>query len=247
MQLQILSDLHFEFHADAGQSFVASLDPRGVDVLVLAGDIAVGNGIGAALDRLCARYADAVVVYVHGNHELYGTTRESVVAITHAAAGRNSNLRWLDKTTVEIGGHRFLGAPLWFPRPAADALHLKVMMSDFRQIRDFESWVYAENERALAFLEQELRRGDIVVTHYLPAEASIAPRWKGDPLNAFFVCDVEPLIRERGPALWIHGHTHDSVDVILGDTRILANPFGYVRHETNPAFQERALVRIERG
>jgi predicted phosphodiesterase len=52
MHIQLLSDLHFEFHADHGQSFVESLDPRGVDVLVLAGDIAVGDGIADAPDAL---------------------------------------------------------------------------------------------------------------------------------------------------------------------------------------------------
>ena len=245
MRIQVLSDLHFEFHADAGASFVASLDARGVDVLVLAGDIAVGKGIGPALDLVCARYADASVVYVHGNHEHYGSHRKDVVTITGAACTRNANLHWLDGDVVDIDGVRILGAPLWFRRPTGDTQYLKVAMSDFTQIRDFESWVYAENERAIAFFERELRRGDIVVTHYLPAEASIAPRWKGDLLNPFFVCDVEPLIRERAPALWIHGHTHDSVDVTVGTTRILANPFGYVRHETNRDFQERAIVEVE--
>ena len=45
MRLQLLSDLHFEFHRDGGRSFVDSLDPGGIDVLVLAGDIAVGERI----------------------------------------------------------------------------------------------------------------------------------------------------------------------------------------------------------
>ena len=241
-RIQLLSDLHFEFHADDGAAFVASLDPRGIDVLVLAGDIAVGERIGAALDRICERYAGAVVVYVHGNHEFYGATRAAVVAITRAACARNPNLRWLDGDILNIDEMRVLGAPLWFRRPTADRDSLKLAMNDFGQIRDFERWVYAENERALAFFARELRRGDVVVTHYLPAEASVAPRWKGDALNAFFVCDVEPLIREREPALWIHGHTHDSVDVVVGSTRIVANPFGYVRHELNRAFEDQAVI-----
>ncbi len=244
-RIQLLSDLHFEFHADEGAAFVVSLDPRGIDVLVLAGDIAVGEGIGAALDRICQHYAGAVVVYVHGNHEFYGTTRERVVATTRAACVRNPNLRWLDGDVLDIDGMRILGAPLWFRRPTADADSLKLAMNDFRQVRDFERWVYTENERAIAFLARELRRGDVVVTHYLPAEASVAPRWKGDALNVFFVCDLEPLIREREPALWIHGHTHDSVDATVGATRIVANPFGYVRHELNRAFDDRAIVEVD--
>ena len=37
--------------------------------------------------------------------------------------------------------------------------------------------------------------------------------------------ESDPL--ERQPALWIHGHMHDPVDVVLGQTRVLCNPAGY--------------------
>ena len=39
MKLQIMSDLHLEMHADGGAELIRELDPTGVDVLVLAGDI----------------------------------------------------------------------------------------------------------------------------------------------------------------------------------------------------------------
>lgn len=243
MRVQVVSDLHFEFHRDAGASFVASLAPRGVDVLIVAGDLAVGEGIGPALALLCERYATAKVVYVHGNHEFYGSTREAVLALTRAACARHPNLVWLDGDVVHLEGVRFVGAPLWFGHPGP-AEPLKFAMSDFRVIRDFESWVYAENARALAFFERELRTGDVAITHYLPAQASVADEWAGSPLNAFFVCDVETLLRERRPRLWVHGHTHSSVDVVVGATRIVANPFGYAGKEENPEFRFGALVEL---
>jgi Icc-related predicted phosphoesterase len=244
MRIRVLSDLHFEFHRDAGASFVESLDPTGVDVLVVAGDLAVDDGIGPALDLLCARFVERAVVYVHGNHELYGTGRDEVLAITREAARRNGNLRWLDGDTVELGGRRFLGAPMWFPKPDAEGERAKYGLNDFRRIRDFESWVYAENARAIALFEKEMREGDIVVTHHLPSRASVAPQWVGSSLNPFFVCDVEPLIRARKPALWIHGHTHHSVDVRVGATRIVCNPFGYVRIEQNAGFDEAMTIEL---
>ncbi|MBX3227676.1 MAG: metallophosphoesterase family protein [Labilithrix sp.] len=244
MKVQYVSDVHIEFHADEGESFVESLEPDGIDVLVLAGDVAVGRGIGPALDRFCRRYADARVLYVHGNHEFYGTTREDVVAITREACARNPNLAWLDGDVVTIGGVRFLGAPMWFKKPAG-VRRLAAAMNDFSQIERFDTWVYEENARALAFFDRELARGDFVVTHYLPAEVSVAPRWKGSALNPFFLCDVEALIRAREPACWVHGHTHDTVDAVVGATRVLANPFGYVRFELNPRFVDRAVVEID--
>ena len=241
MRIQVISDVHFEFHADAGASFVGSLDPRGVDVLVVAGDLAVGEGIGPALDFLCERFAKSVVVYVHGNHEFYRSPREKVVALTRAACGRHRNLRWLDAMLVEIQGVRFLGAPLWFAR--ADAAP-KMEMNDFHQIPKFESWVYTQNARAVEFLDHEMREGDVVVTHHLPAPACVAPAYAGSPLNAFFLCDLEALMIAKRPALWIHGHTHSSVDVMVGATRIVCNPFGYAGYHPNPAFQDGTYLEV---
>jgi predicted phosphodiesterase len=243
MRLQLLSDLHFEFHADGGREFVAALDPTGVDVLVLAGDIATLSGLGQALHAFCERYADARVVYVHGNHEFYGTDRGAVLDASARASQANPNLAWLDGSGVEVQGHQILGAPLWFREDAA-AKPYRRMMNDFSQIREFESWVYAENARAQGFLERELQAGDIVVTHHLPSARSIAPEFEGGPLNAFFLCDLEPLIVERKPALWLHGHTHASTDYQVGATRVVCNPFGYAGHELNPAFVDKLVIEV---
>lgn len=243
MRVQYLSDLHFEFHADAGEGFVASLDPTDIDVLVVAGDLTDAAGLDRALDLICRRYRRALIVYVHGNHEFYGSGREEVLAITRRACLRNANLVWLDCDVAEIAGVRFVGAPMWFRTPGA-AEPLKRAMNDFRLIRDFEAWVYEENARTLAFLEREVRRSDVVVTHYLPAPVSVAPAYAGSPMNAFFLCDVEPLLVARRPALWIHGHTHDSVDAQVGDTRIVCNPLGYAGREENASFRNDAIVAL---
>lgn len=241
MRLQLLSDLHFEFHRDSGRSFVDSLAPAGVDVLVLAGDIAVGSGIAAALRLFCERYDEATVLYVHGNHEFYQAERAEVLAWTQQAEREHANLVWLDNTSAEVMGRRFMGAPLWFPN-APFGSRLKRAMSDFTEIRDFETWVYAENERAVAMLQAELCEDDIVITHHLPSQRSVSSRFRGHPLNPFFVCDLEALIAERQPRVWLHGHTHDSVRYDIGQTTVLCNPFGYAGYELNAAFSDHLIV-----
>ena len=40
MKIQLLSDLHIEFHQDRGAAWIDTLDSTDVDVLILAGDIA---------------------------------------------------------------------------------------------------------------------------------------------------------------------------------------------------------------
>jgi len=178
MRLQLLSDLHFEFHRDGGRAFVDSLNPTGIDVLVLAGDVADAEGLQPALALLCGRFRDASVVYVHGNHEFYVSDRNSVLDITKRAQAEKPNLVWLDSSGAQLHGFNFLGAPLWFPYSTVDE-RLKHAMNDFSAIKDFESWVYEENARAVAFFEQQLRPGDIVVTHHLPSQRCVAPPVRG--------------------------------------------------------------------
>lgn len=235
MRIQLLSDLHFEFHRDGGRSFVESLDASRTDVLVLAGDIAVAEGIGEALALFSAHYSRAQIVYVHGNHEFYGSDRATVLAHTRSLVAVLPNVHFLDGESVEIAGQRILGAPLWFPH-SAQCDFLQGALNDFSMIRDYSTWVYEENARAVRFLEQELRPGDIVVTHHLPARAAISPQYEDSPLNVFFLSDQEALIRARQPSYWFHGHTHDSVRVRVGNTLILCNPFGYAPRDLNPEF-----------
>ena len=244
MRVQLLSDLHFEFHADEGALFVDSMQPEGVDVLVLAGDIAVAGGIEAALSKFCARYASGTVIYVHGNHEFYGSDRGRVAEETRSAARQHANLVWLDCDSVVVHGRRFLGTPLWFRRDDEAAVFRRAM-ADFSRIHGFESWVYRENARALDFLNGELRRGDIVITHHLPARASIAPQFEGNALNSFFVCDVEAdLLQPRGAVFWMHGHTHCSLRYRSGDTTVVCNPFGYVPADLNPEFDDALVLEL---
>ena len=74
MNVQLLSDLHIEFHQDRGAAWIDALDPSGIDVLILAGDIAeVRDGLlGDVLQLFTDRYPQ--VVFVPGNHEYYGSS-----------------------------------------------------------------------------------------------------------------------------------------------------------------------------
>jgi len=242
MKIRLLSDLHFEFHKDAGKSFVESLDPTGCDVLVVAGDLCdQKTGIIQSISLLCKRFKR--VVYVNGNHELYGSDRGKLHTALRTAQDRNPNLTCLQNDVAIIDGKRFLGTTLWFPKTRLAALQAATW-SDFLSIRGFSKWVYEENAKAVQFLRRELREGDIVVTHYLPTFRSVHPRFAAVSSNCFYVCDLEELIVEAKPTLWMHGHTHLSMDVQIGPTRILNNPFGYVGHDMNPKFDENLTIEV---
>lgn len=242
IKIRVLSDLHFEFCRDGGKSFVEKLDTEGVDLLVLAGDISNAAGLAYALELLAKRFSCEIVV-INGNHEFYGSDRASVVSTMYEVTRRPEfkHLHWLDNDVITIAGHRILGTPMWFKEAPLAPAHL---MNDFSQIQGFRRWVYEENSKALNFLQREMQEGDIVVTHYLPSEKCVHAWYKGEPTNAFFVCDVEKLIVDRCPALWVFGHTHESMDVQIGPTRLVCNPFGYAGHATNREFKPDFTVEL---
>jgi predicted phosphodiesterase len=243
MRILVMSDLHVEFRADAGASFIESLDPTDIDVVALAGDIAVSREIPAALGLLCRHFRHAQVLFVHGNHEFYASNVSEVQELTRQVARRHRNLRWLETRTVKIQGRRFLGATLWFSRDEDSALN-REYLNDFFQIQDFEPWVYEQNRRSVAWLRRVVRPGDVVITHHLPTPKAVAAQFDQNPLNPFFVCDVEDVIEKQRPALWIYGHTHGSADFWLGDTRLVCNPLGYVGAERNPHFDDHYVIEI---
>ena len=65
-----------------------------------------------------------------------------------------------------------------------------------------------------------------------------------------FASNLDALIEERRPALWVHGHTHTSFDYeFAGGTRVICNPKGYgnenvLRWAPEKGFQHDLVVEI---
>lgn len=80
-------------------------------------------------------------------------------------------------------------------------------------------------------LVRDARRGDraVVVTHHAPSVRCLPPEALPDLCDewiaASLASDLEGVMAAWGaPALWIHGHVPEPVDVVVGRTRIVANP-----------------------
>jgi len=73
----------------------------------------------------------------------------------------------------------------------------------------------------------------VVVTHHAPTPISIAECYRFDTLmNGAFASDLSEFILDRPQIkLWTHGHMHNVSDYIVGDTRVVCNPRGYIGHE----------------
>lgn len=247
MIVQLLSDLHFEHHLDGGESFLRSLDPTGVDVLVVAGDLDSGErGLVNSLFSLCALYSH--VVFVCGNHEYYGWHPHQVHHRLATLDRDVGNLHWLHHGEVVIDGVRFAGTPLWFPRPENPLVMLdRKLVNDFHLIKNVEPWVYEEYGRAVAFLGEAGSRADVIVTHHVPTAMAMAHRFKSDTTNHYFITDITSRLLEWRPKAVLFGHTHDRMWFKLGETLLACNPFGYPHEQGDGArghYAERCLIDV---
>lgn len=238
MKILVVSDLHFEFHQDDGKDFLRRLVDA--DVIVIAGDLCPRSILAYSLDLFLRRYPK--VIFVSGNHEFYHSSFEDVRTTLSWMTATYENLYVLDNTVEEIDGIRFVGTTMWTRKTSYIHLY-EPNIADFSVIENSQQ-IYVENEKALTFLNDNVQENDVVVTHHLPTQESIAWKFKRSILNCFFLCDVQELIERRKPKLWIHGHTHASCDYEIGPTRVVCNPYGYVPSAINRKFKTNLIIEL---
>ena len=227
---------------DGGYEFLAKLDPSGVDVLVLAGDLTSWLDLKFAFKEICSRFP--LVVFISGNHEYYGMTPDRLHHLRTELQRLYPNLHWLRQSSVTLNGVRFAGTTLWYPKPKGQVFEDRLRFTDYHYIKEFEPWVYREHKAAVKFLQEEASQADVIITHHLPASVCIVPEYVGSPINHFFCHDLTGMILEKKPPLWFFGHSHTPLDLKVGETRMISNPFGYPR-ESRALYRERLILDVE--
>ena len=263
-RLLVISDLHLEM---SDWTFPERFPEH--DIAVFAGDVtrpltASLRLLGEA--RRSGPLRGSEVVLVAGNHEFYGEDihRQRILA---RDAAREEGVFLLDKGEALFGDLRVLGCTLWTdyaldgtPRRSMEAARTGI--NDHRLIRvDRAPFMPADalslHREDLAWLSARLRAPHdgptVVVTHHCPSPGSVHPGYALSPINPAFASNLDDLIRETAPDLWIHGHTHSSFDYVLGRTRVVCNPKGYGPgaggpweecHENAYGFDEGLVVEV---
>ena len=105
MRIQVVSDLHLEFH-----NLLPSV-AEGADVLVCTGDLApIGAG---AVRNAAEEWAEARhILYVPGNHEFYGADIDRARKQLAEECARHG-ITLLDTDAIVIDDVHFIGATLW--------------------------------------------------------------------------------------------------------------------------------------
>jgi hypothetical protein len=171
----------------------------------------------------------------------------------------------MEKELFDVGDITFLAGTLWTDMNREDPSTLysiRGYMNDFRCItnstretnfRDqdgnFQTRVarftpddtVEEHKAMLEFVNTAITarpdRQYVVVGHHSPSKLSTKPQYEHDQLvNGAYSSDLSEFILDHPQIrLWTHGHTHHEFDYLVGTTRIVCNPRGYVGYESQAA------------
>lgn len=235
MRAWVFSDIHIDT-----APYELPPTPADVDCIIIAGDVADGHERSARWLREHAAPRGLPVIFVLGNHDLYGYDidddqdglyRDSGVELLHI--GRRS---------IEIAGARIIGLTLWTDYAiAGDVDDAKAWarrnMPDFVNIDIGQRRLSPRHLDHFHTLHRELLEMDlamafdgptVVVTHHAPHPKSLRSPMFVEDSDGSFASDLSAMIQQYEPAVWIHGHLHNAIDYYVGSTRVVCNPRGYV-------------------
>lgn len=252
--IRVVSDLHLEAFIGRPASELRSTfipaDARDAEsILVLAGDISSKPFQLIEFIKDC-EHQFPLVLYVPGNHEVYRHNmdqwnikmRAEFDKLQKTAAAVTKGIELL-----ELEGVRFIFGTMW-----GDGGHTPSdMFVTSRYLNDFRLIFHGPAETPVRFTVHDMRKEytkakqridqllkvpfdgkTVVVTHHMPSRHLVHARfWPSDGsdgCNGGFVGDCENILADsHAPDLWIHGHTHCKIDLMLWNTRIVCNPTGY--------------------
>jgi hypothetical protein len=268
--LREMSDVHLEF----GPFFIPSLPTDSETVLLLSGDIHVGNRAlrDDWLKKLSQRFA--YVLYILGNHEHYKSSvdvtgqkikfgnKKAKVCLTDPDL---QNVKLLENETFVIPGTNWkvFGGTMWTDFHRGNPVTMwnaQRVMSDYKKIRTAKyqrrltpNYVISLHLAYKQALLEELAKDDgmnvIVMSHHAPHSMSVAERYKR-PVdyhdNGCYHSDVSDLILDNPKIkFWFHGHMHNNSDYMIGDDcRVICNPRGYHGVELNDSFNAEFMVEL---
>lgn len=253
MRLRVFSDLHLEAYG-AGRP-IPECD---ADVIILAGDIAVGTD---GLEWAASQFPKQEVIYVPGNHEFYGGAMSSV-RDDLAQSAKRLGIHLLDNDSLVLEGVTFYGTTLWSDfdlykgREGTKLHHLKPLAEE--KIPDFQQIEYPEKSRftveafqslhakAFLWLSAELAKPAqgkcVVISHHAPLELCIPEQYQGHPLSPAFATNLVRLMGRMD--LWVHGHIHQPVDLHCKGTRVFSNPGGYPDEFEPALLDEQGVITL---
>ena len=249
MKIQIMSDIHLEF-LGPDDTIKVRINQE-ADIVVLAGDLTSSRRHGIDLLRgFMQSYPNQTFLIIPGNHEYYGGVFDPVEFRTRYFDIENCVVLHRGMT-LERDDIIFMGDTLWTNIGPIKGPLIQSNFSDYCVIDGLTTDITdREHKETVDFLVEQLSLAQnnnktvVVVTHHTPSFNSVPPRFYSSPINICFSNDLNKLMTAYEPAVWIHGHTHDSFDYHIGKTRVICNPYGYEPNMINPDFIQEFTIEV---
>jgi predicted phosphodiesterase len=220
MRILTYSDLHLEF----GSGWTLPREADG-DLMILAGDVITLKDY-EPLDQMLQSWKKPVLC-ITGNHEYYTRRPMNEEDANFGAwlGGNHPHAKLLLDEHITIDGVNFFGGTMWtdFDGRNPQAMErARSEMNDFQLICNADGSCFkptdaiSRHEQFVAklrdWLDKDMSGPRVVISHNAPL---INPRtkYRNSPLRpAFNSLDMVAFIKERQPALWVYGHTHECDD-----------------------------------
>ena len=269
LHLEFLGTKHVPTFLDAT---IPPMPTDSKTILLCCGDIGTYDDYAGTykmfFNHMSKRFKHVIVV--PGNHSWYHSAfwgKEDTIWTNKKIP---KNVHYLDNDHRGIDGVLFVGSCLWTDFNDSNPLalyHAAKGMSDYEVIkkRDYqvcatygqiiesnrlqpEDTVIRFNE-SLQYIKLLLSmhrdKKCVVVTHHGPSRLCVHPRFNNDLLNSAFYSDLDQFILDNENIfMWAAGHTHESYDFEIGETRCICNPYGYHMECTNRNFNPNLIVEV---
>jgi predicted MPP superfamily phosphohydrolase len=248
--IRVASDLHLEaflgrYEETLAIDFLPEHELDSESILALAGDISSNTVQLMNFVKVIEHRFQAVFV-VPGNHEYYRHNYDALNPIFE-----DMNKEWVKSThsagdvkTFNFDNVQIIFGALWADggNSAQEEIMVGHYLNDFRLITKkaaatkygLRLFTVSDMKTINAIhknqIENVLRAADrktVVITHHMPSYTLCHPRF-GTECNGGFASHCDKLLYEDwSPSIWIHGHTHDTIQTKIGNTQIVCNPRGY--------------------
>lgn len=201
------------------------------------------------------------VVVIAGNHEFYnGRWIQSLKTLTEEYSAYY-NVHFLEDNSVKINDVVFVGGTLWTDMNNCDPLTqyaITGMMNDYKVIRHDglgftklrPAHTISRHRKTLEYFKNKIAEHPndkiIVVSHMAPTSQSVHPQYQNaKTMNGAYYTNLSEFILDNPQIkLWCHGHMHNESDYMVGTTRVICNPRGYVGYERGLQTEEPYLAKI---
>lgn len=232
MKAFIISDLHLEFYTknqiESAVSIPIIKRAVGCEMLIIAGDLTISKQLDK-LDLFLSQIKNNFthIIYVLGNHDYYYASYDNCEKLHQNIISKYNNVHLLNNSHIMVNNRKIIGTTLFTGDRYDPYMRIYTSyMSDFSVIGgwnvDKMNDVFDINYR---YLSSNIIDDSIVITHHLPLNQCISPKFKSSDLNRYFAVNIPELVERT--SIWIYGHTHDYANFRFKECELFCNPMGY--------------------